>query len=181
MDKQKLFNEASYAYLECQRQIKELNLYKPSKNYNSDDLLKDFDILIQVLLLYAANLDHEIYDIELKFINLLTVEEDILLPFNKSWNEVSKIAEDSKLFMDFVDSIYKEYYARIQSFIMFLAANDAITEEDFSKCFIKELKTILESFTLIKDCNTNIDKIIENSFTKIYRELKSVYGLVNNL
>ena len=77
------FTKASRLYLLCQNKISDLyKLQIGKKDLKKDDLLKQFDYLLQVMLMYIALIDSHVSPIELNLTNNILVSLDSNLKTN---------------------------------------------------------------------------------------------------
>ena len=130
------FTKASRLYLLCQNKISDLyKLQIGKKDLKKDELLKQFDYLLQVMLMYIALIDSHVSPIELNFIDLITVDGDCLKELNKqkgtsyTWDNLCDSFVDKDSFNKFVDETAYLFELKTNQLIMFLASVDAFTDE----------------------------------------------------
>lgn len=185
------FTKASRLYLLCQNKISDLyKLQIGKKDLKKDELLKQFDYLLQIMLMYIALIDSHISPIELRFIDLITVDGDCLKELNKlkgtsyTWDNLSDSFVDKDSFNKFVDETAYLFDLKINQLIMFLASADAFTDEYEINYFYDKIKEILLIFINF-DGNVNhieekfVDYVLEKLMMEKYRELKSVFEVIS--
>lgn len=188
---QDLFNRASRLYLDCQFKIGEIYQYRVGKRQvNKDKLLKEFDLLLQIMLMYTSLIDMEISDIELRFIDLLTVDYDCLKEYNKhygtsyTWNNITTIFPNDDKFNLFVDDVYHLVSLQISDLLMFLASNDAFSETNDILFFSEKIKEILLVFigidgNIMTKEEAFVGYIIKRILLDEYNGVKEAFMLVN--
>ena len=185
------FTKASRLYLLCQNKISDLyKLQIGKKDLKKDELLKQFDYLLQVMLMYIALIDSHVSPIELNFIDLITVDGDCLKELNKqkgtsyTWDNLCDSFVDKDSFNKFVDETAYLFELKTNQLIMFLASVDAFTDEYEINYFYDKIKEILLIFINF-DGNVNhleekfADYVLEKLMMEKYRELKSVFEIIS--
>ncbi len=184
-DKQELFTKSSKLYLSLQNRILELATYKNESEENKKELLQSFDALLSIMMLYVAAFDLNVYDIELKFIDLITIEKDILKEYNLShgtnynWKNINKIFSISD-FNKFVDELYDFSKENIQILILFLANVDSLTSKDEYKYIEEKLKELMYNFMLVDGQTSDDEKafvnyIVQKLFLSKYDSIKQLF------
>ena len=155
------FTKASRLYLLCQNKISDLyKLQIGKKDLKKDELLKQFDYLLQIMLMYIALIDSHISPIELRFIDLITFDGDCLKELNKlkgtsyTWDNLCDSFVDKDSFNKFVDETAYLFDVKINQLIMFLASADAFTDEYEINYFYDKINEILFIFINFY-CNVN--------------------------
>lgn len=192
MTQQEIFTQASSIYLDCQQKIRELyNVEAKENKLDEKTLLTDFDLLLQISLLYLSVSDHNILNIELKFIKLLTIEDDILTDYNKmnnkalSWDNLKDTYLSEKDFVSFIDETYSSFSKEINEFILFISSIDAITLKNYYAFFETQIKEIMRLFIAIDgDMSVNeikeIKIILDKIFLKKYQSSKLIFEASNS-
>lgn len=188
---QEEFTQASRIYLDCQAHISEMYLYRVgNKDMSKDELLKSFDYLLQIMLMYVAFIDSKISDVELQFIDLITANGDCLTDLNSrlgtsyTWESLSSSNIEKETLNKYIEETRCYFEVKVNRLIMFLAMQDAFTKEDEAMYFRKQILKILLIFINF-DGNVNnlepkfIEFIIERLFLEKYNSLKSVFSMIN--
>ena len=190
---QEIFNKAYNIYFECQNKL--FTLYDTRNNKNiitKQELINEFDIMLHVIMLYVSCVDDNVSDIELSFIQKITVEEDILkiyndkLNLNMRWDDLKNDAISDDKFQAFVDKTLEAFSSEINRLIMFISLNDALTKENYYEYFKQRILDILELFIKIDKDDDKVEYrfipyIIEKVFLEKYRELKDMFEKINGL
>lgn len=180
------FTESSRIYLSLEDEIREMIRFKNDNKVDKNEVLKSFDLLVQLVLLNLCALDDKVCVQELEFIKKLTVEEDILDYVNKvstnkiEWEKISSTVLTNNQFNDFLDYVCNVSSSKINSFVMLLASIDALTEKNYLYRFkqgFKELAMCFVSANNEKEYNYEIDNILNKAFVLKYKSLKTIFSL----
>ena len=130
MDKQKIYTNASYEYMNEIMDLKSLASYH---SINPKKVLFGYDILLQISLMHMVGLDGKVSSIETEFLELIVKENDLMkllserLNKNISWDILSKIDKYDE-FLASVEGIFK---VELSEFINLFTSLDFKTGEDY--------------------------------------------------
>lgn len=130
MDKQKIFTNASYEYM---HEVMDLNELAKFYNMNSKELIKGYDIILQLCLMHMVKLDDKITDVEVEFLSLIVKDNDLMEMLSKelgreiNWNMLNKI----EMYNGFLISVEKIFTPAITKFILSFTSLDNKTTDDY--------------------------------------------------
>ncbi len=130
MNKQKIFTNASYEYMQ---EVMDLNEVARFYNMDSKELIKGYDIILQLCLMHMVILDEKINDVEVEFLSLIVKDNDLMEMLSKKagnnikWNMLNKIDR----YKEFLDSIENIFMPDITKFIVSFTSLDNKTTEDY--------------------------------------------------
>lgn len=195
-----VYKKAWYVYADIEFKVKEM---VSNHNYNSklllssSDLLYDFDLIIQAMLFNCLLLDGKTSESELKFINSLHSNANIL-DFIKKYMpnsfDLNKLSFDYIInykielndYQKFIDQFTRIIYDNTRELISALAMMDSITEFNYFDFFNSKLKELMSLFcsedgSISEEENKDMYRGLEILFNNQYLELKTVYEKVNKL
>lgn len=173
--------KAYYTYIDIQRVLKQMNEHSGSK-YKNSTILKDFDIVLQCVLLYISFNNKTVDSYEMKFIDKITLESDILKILSEklgrtiSWNDLTKLSGSTKL-QDFLDSMLHIFSKEINDFISFIGKSDGLTIKEYDKILYDDIKKICNYLAILDGDESDlecVDKAIRDVFFDRYLDLKNI-------
>ena len=188
---QEKFNKASYIYLECQNRINDMVKFKVGKNeVKKDELLKEFDYLLQIILFNVGIVDNNLTKKKLLFIDLLTTDGDILEEYNRklskeyTWEGLGNTNLEVDVLNNFINDATMLFIDKINNLIMFLATNDAFRGDNDYLFFKEKIEEILKIYTNFDSVETEKEKafikyIIDKMFLEKYLDLKEVFETIS--
>ncbi|MGM9971018.1 MAG: hypothetical protein ACI35W_01240 [Anaeroplasmataceae bacterium] len=136
MNKQQLFNDAYYEYINAVNDIKQMC---EELNKKPEKLIYGFDILIQISLMKLLEIDKCITNLEIEFLSKMMLENDLMKLANEkggfeiSWEKLLELRND-KSYKMLVEHIYKLFEMEISSFILsFLSLDLNILEDHLNR------------------------------------------------
>ncbi|MCR5787270.1 MAG: hypothetical protein K6G28_06180 [Acholeplasmatales bacterium] len=187
MTNQELLNKASRSYIDLMEFIKDLakKLHKENK---TKDLIKDLDLLIQVMLMYESVSDFVVSDMEISFIKHLVTECDIVDFYNTAnnkkinWDSLRSDKIEPEEFKEFVDRVYRIAMPYINDFIMFLAGEDSVTSNNELEVILDYLRAILKYYLEMANTDLSVsDYVIKEIFEKKYRECRNIFSRIDKI
>lgn len=176
MDKQKIFTNATYEYMNEVMDLKELAKYH---NLDSAKLLYGYDIIMQLSLMEMISIDKNITDVEIEFLDNIVYENDLMKilsdKLNKelSWDILKKIDE----YDSFLEATKKLFYNEITSFISLFMSIDFTTSEDYLNRFKGNIYYICQAILEVDGFDTSEKaayKILNNGLFRILDDIKSL-------
>lgn len=188
MNQQNYFSQASRAYLDVQRL-----LVQSSREMNMDysdrkEILKEFDLLMQLVLLYVIKADGQVTNIEVSFIKKLFIEQDLVEVLNQyynteklSWSKIVHILE-SHQDRSFLLSVHRILRPKINHFFLRISSIDANTKKDYFEELKNYIEIIVLCFAKVNSIYTEDEEklvhyLLEEKLFKKYQDVKEVFKL----
>lgn len=179
MDKQKIYTNASYEYMNEVMDLKSLASYY---NINTNNILYGYDILLQLSLMYMVGLDGKVSSIETEFLNLIVNDNDLMkilssrLNKNISWDILSKI-DNYEEFINSVEGIFKK---EIVEFINTFTSLDFKTGEDYLNRLKGNIYFICKALLEIDGFEEAEKRAINVLNERFFNKLDIIKSAVNN-
>lgn len=176
MTQQEMFEVALEEYAKIESEIDELSalVQKAHKNFSAEVAKRQFDLILQTMLLKAAIANDEFCYVEKEFISKITSHTSITELFkDNNGNEITweQLVQIGKQGVDFIMPKLEPYVQeKMEEFIKFFAPMDAVMSKDY-------LVNIQDSILVICKCFVNIDGEVDDSEAKVLaKELSSFVG-----